>query len=546
MKLLLLQPPVQDFYDTDIRLQPLGLCYLKAAVKKHLPEIEVVVKDYHQGWGRKTIVLPLELQYLKEYYIGPDQSPFSTFHHYYHFGAPFETLAGEVLKIKPDLVGIASLFSPYHREVLRCAEAIKKRLAVPILTGGSHASAAPQVMLNHPSIDFLIRGEGERPLVEFLKAWSGSRSFGRVPNLGFKENGRLVLNKIEDNFPIEEIPHPDFSDLKKENYLFEKQPLSFLITSRGCPHRCSFCSVHLTFGNGYRKRRIEDILREIEKRYGEGIRVFDFEDDHLTFHAAEMKTLCGKLIEMFRGKNIRFLAMNGISYLSLDRELLELMKQAGFSHLNISLVSTEEALLQESQRPYSAEQYIQVVREASRLGFKTVSYHILGFPGASLESTVRTLTFMARLPVLIGSSPFYLTPNSPISAKFPPPTEEDIFKSRLTALAIESEDFKRENLYTLFVTARILNFLKGIRFVSEENTLEQTFKALENTDKRQCLGAELLGRLFSERKLYAATRKERRLLSKFKADLFFKIWNGLDFIVTQNNQRIILSSGVKP
>ncbi|MGH7855164.1 MAG: hypothetical protein ACREP3_17070, partial [Candidatus Binatia bacterium] len=49
LKVLLIQPPVQDFYDTDVRLQPIGLCYLKAAVKKHLPDIDVVVKDYHGG-----------------------------------------------------------------------------------------------------------------------------------------------------------------------------------------------------------------------------------------------------------------------------------------------------------------------------------------------------------------------------------------------------------------------------------------------------------------------------------------------------------------
>ena len=55
MKVLLIQPPVQDFYDTDVRLQPIGLCYLKAAVKKHLPDIEVIIKDYHSGHGRKTV-----------------------------------------------------------------------------------------------------------------------------------------------------------------------------------------------------------------------------------------------------------------------------------------------------------------------------------------------------------------------------------------------------------------------------------------------------------------------------------------------------------
>ena len=159
MKVVLLQPPVQDFYDTTIRLQPIGLCYLKAAVKRFLPAVEVVVKDYHQGWGRRTISLPSELAYLKDFYSWPDRSPFSSFYHYYHFGAPFETIAQDVAEEKPDLVGISSLFSPYYREVLRCAGEVKKCIKVPILVGGSHVSAAPLTMLRDPNIDFVIRGE---------------------------------------------------------------------------------------------------------------------------------------------------------------------------------------------------------------------------------------------------------------------------------------------------------------------------------------------------------------------------------------------------
>ena len=66
MRVLLIQPPVQDFYDTDVRLQPIGLAYIKAAVRKHLPDVEVIVKDYHGGHGRRTVPIPKELRYLTE------------------------------------------------------------------------------------------------------------------------------------------------------------------------------------------------------------------------------------------------------------------------------------------------------------------------------------------------------------------------------------------------------------------------------------------------------------------------------------------------
>ena len=99
LKLLLIQPPIRDFYDTDVRLQPIGLSYLKAAVRKHLPDIDVSIKDYHSGCGRRTVALPEELQYVAEYYSTADRSPFSTFHNYYHFGRSFDEIENELAEI---------------------------------------------------------------------------------------------------------------------------------------------------------------------------------------------------------------------------------------------------------------------------------------------------------------------------------------------------------------------------------------------------------------------------------------------------------------
>ena len=107
MKLLLVQPPVRDFYDTDVRLQPIGLCYLKAAVKDHLPDVEVVIKDFHGGCGRRTVPIPRELAYTRDYYPVADKSPFSTFHQYYHFGKSFDDIEAEIGECKPDVVGIS-------------------------------------------------------------------------------------------------------------------------------------------------------------------------------------------------------------------------------------------------------------------------------------------------------------------------------------------------------------------------------------------------------------------------------------------------------
>src|SRR5437016_11559786 len=133
MNVLLIQPPVQDFYDTDVRLQPIGLCYLKAAVRKHLPDVDVIIKDYHGGCGRRTVAIPRELKYLTDYYPVADKSPFSTFHQYYHFGKSFDEIEADVAEIRPDVVGISSLFTPYYREVLRSEE---RRVGKSVDIGG--------------------------------------------------------------------------------------------------------------------------------------------------------------------------------------------------------------------------------------------------------------------------------------------------------------------------------------------------------------------------------------------------------------------------
>ncbi len=537
MKLVLVQPPIQDFYDTKVRLQPLGLAYLKAAVKKHLSEVKVVIMDFHQGWSRRTIALPKALTYLKTYYPWPDQSPFSLFHYYYHFGASFETIARAVAYEKPDLVGISSLFSPYYQEVLQCAGAIKKKTSCPIVIGGSHVSAVPDLMLKHPAVDWVIRGEGERPLVELIKVCQRGRGLEQVPGLGYKQEGRLIFNPLGEPYPIEELSLPEFSDLGLKKYCYEKRPLCFLITSRGCPHRCSFCSVHCTFPL-HRRRSAENVFKEIYGRYQEGYRVFDFEDDNLTYDQEEMKTLCRKMKQTFPPGEIECLAMNGISYQSLDPELLQLMREANFTHLNLSLVTSNPKILKETLRPQGMEKYLQIVNEASRLGFKIVAYQVLGLPGESLDSMIQTLCLNSQLPVLLGASPFYLTPNSPMAQIFPDPTEEDIFKSRLTALSVETDHFKRKDIYTLFVVTRIINFFKGLRFENESSGLEEALNIARNRGKRSTLGAELFEKLLQEGRLYAATKEGCKPLSRFNKDLFFNFWNRLDFIKTQEGKVI--------
>jgi tRNA A37 methylthiotransferase MiaB len=537
MRALLVQPPIQDFYDTDVRLQPIGLCYLKAAATRHMPDVDVVIRDYHGGFGRHTVAVPKELRYLTDYYPVPDKSPFSTFHQYYHFGKSFDEIEAEIAGIHPDVVGISSLFTPYYREVLEVAARVKKRLDVPVVIGGSHASAVPESLLSSPNVDYVIRGEGEKAFVDFLRYLKGQKRIEEVPNLAYKKNTEFVFNAIGDNFPIDELPFPDLSDLQPASYALAGKPMTFMITSRSCPHRCSFCSVHTTFGHNYQRRPLESVIEEIELRYQQGYRAIDFEDDNLTYYKSTFKELCRRLIGRFPNREMEFVAMNGISYLSLDNELLELMFNAGFSHLNLALVSSDKSVRETTKRPHTLESYLRVVNKAHDLGFKIVSYQILGLPNESLDSMIQTLAFNARLPVLLGASPFYRTPASPIGQGCHL-TQEDYVKARLTAMAVETNGFRREDIYTLFITTRIINFLKGLGLAHSAD-----FDALLDRswpDDRTRIGFELLRLLRANDRLYCWTTKGLRQNEKFEPEVFFRVLDQAGVIGCQNGKRIVV------
>jgi len=334
---------------------------------------------------------------------------------------------------------------------------------------------------------------------------------------------------------LEALPMPDLSDFTPKSYTLTGKPLTFMITSRSCPHKCSFCSVHTTFGTDYRRRSLDQMLEEIELRYQQGYRAIDFEDDNLTYYKQTFKELCRRLILRFPNRQMEFVAMNGISYLSLDDELLELMYDAGFSHLNLALVSSDKTVRETTKRPHTLEAYVKVVSKAHQLGFKIVSYQILGLPNESLDSMIQTLAFNSRLPVLLGASPFYRTPNSPI-ARGLELKESDFIKARLTALAIETQSFTRDDIYTLFVTTRIINFLKGLPVDGATNLLELMSRSW--SEPRTQIGFDLLKQLSETGRLYFSTARGLVENRKFRIQLFARVLIEIGTIRCQNGAAI--------
>ncbi len=163
MKVLLVQPPIEDFYDTPIRTYPLGLLYVAA----RLGDIaNVVVLDARTGCKPERFK-EHEFHELEPFYKEGIYTPFSFFSHYSRFGLTFTEIKRAVEKERPDVVAVGSMCSAYEKQALEVATAAKEASReIVTVVGGVHPTLFPGRLLSHQDVDYCVRGEGETPFFE--------------------------------------------------------------------------------------------------------------------------------------------------------------------------------------------------------------------------------------------------------------------------------------------------------------------------------------------------------------------------------------------
>jgi hypothetical protein len=278
-------------------------------------------------------------------------------------------------------------------------------------------------------------------------------------------------------------------------------------------------------------------MMECRDRYG--IQIFDIEDDNFTFDQRRAKRLMNLIIEKFGVGGIELSAMNGVSFSSLDKELLRLMRKAGFSTINLSYVSTDPHTQEEMRRPKGITDFDKIVEEANRVGLRVIAYGIFGMPGQTIEEMVDTLVYLTGTRVLIGPSVYYPTPGTPLFERC---KREDVLPCdpsqwRSSALPIETKDFNRLDIGTLFRLARMINFIKGKieeGVLNERVTWKELFQILINKKKIEVevkaeeefyapcsrgdaiTWADLLLLFFQERSFFSLRKDFRGILSLTK------------------------------
>jgi anaerobic magnesium-protoporphyrin IX monomethyl ester cyclase len=492
MKILLIKPPVRDFYQTSIRTQPTGLAYVAASLISRSHEVKILDCQTDK---KQSVPLPQEFEYLKEFYPSDDKSPFKLFTSFYHFGMTWNEIRRKIMDSDADVFGISSLFTPYHGEALEVAKIIKDcKPGSIIVMGGCHVSCDPEGVLNELCVDYIIQGEGEDRFPLLLDKLASNKLNGirEIDGIGYKENGELFINPAQTLIrDLDSLPYPAIDLLNPEIYGKKKERSAVIITSRGCPHKCTYCSANLTMGSIFRARSPEAIVEEM-KYYSEkyGILIYNFEDDNFTFDKDRAKRLLNLIIETFGENRLRLSAMNGVSFASLDGELLLLMKKAGFDTINLSFVSTDPATKERMNRPDAVIGFDQIVEEANSAGLQVIAYGIIGMPGQTIEEMTDTVIYLMERSVLIGPSVYYPTPGTPLFEKCKSdgllPKHQPLWRS--SALPIETDDFSRLDLISLLRIVRIINFVKdkaGREFIDGISWHELMHWLKENTKNDQ-------------------------------------------------------------
>jgi hypothetical protein len=467
MKILLIQPPVEDFYQTTIRTLPVGLLYLAASLKQAGNQVEIL--DCQATEKKQTIEAPPEFAYLKRYYRPGNVSPFKLFSHYRHYGLAWEEIRQRIHASNAGVIGVSSLFTPFYREALRVA-AIAKALdpARPVIMGGAHVNACPQQVLADPNVDFVLLGEGERTLPALIAALAEGRcsAIDSICGLGYKTNGKLHLPEHGDLIDdIESLPLPSRELIDPARYTLGGKRLTMLLTSRGCPYHCTFCSIFLTAGRQFRTRSIHSVIDEMKiccEKYG--TEIFDIEDDNFSFDQKRAAQILAAIREEFGEGQIELLAMNGISAANISEQLVDEMKRTGFRALNLALVTSDKQQQRATKRPGSTSHFDRVVKKAAAAGLEMVNYVILGLPDSTIDEMLDSIIHLMQRPVLIGPSVFYATPGT---ESYRQCRERGLLPSaelalqRSTCFPVETKNSSRRDLVTLFQLTRFLNFIKS-------------------------------------------------------------------------------------
>lgn len=299
-----------------------------------------------------------------------------------------ETLE-KITALKPDIIGLTA-YTQGIVHVALLAQKIKDRHpCVHTVIGGIHATVLPlETMQEFPSFDFIIFGEGEITLYELVDALEGRGPIEGIKGLGFRKNGKIYINEQREwNSELDKLPFPAWD-------LFPQAELYPVISARGCPFRCIFCT--RPYGSKIRERSPENLVAEIRELVTKHkAKNIVFWDETFGVNKKRAMKIADMLIKENMGSYVKWNMHSRVD--TVDYEFLEKIKRAGCIHVGFGVESGNAKVLQMSKKGITLEQVQRAVAISKKLGLGTSSYFILGFPYETKKTAWDTINFARKL-----------------------------------------------------------------------------------------------------------------------------------------------------
>jgi anaerobic magnesium-protoporphyrin IX monomethyl ester cyclase len=303
----------------------------------------------------------------------------------------------KIASLKPDIVGITSL-TPMIQSTLLAAHASKEASPeTPVVLGGPHATFMDEQILNeNPDVDIIVRGEGELTLLELADALGGScgRDLGKVDGITFRRNDKVV--RTPDRALIEnldDLPRPAYERLPLEKYRLFGRSIMPIMTSRGCPFRCTFCVSSQMNGVKFRTRNPKTVVDELEwLKNTHGADAYTFYDDAFTYDVDRAAKICGEMIK-------RKLGLPWDCQTRVDRiseTILARLREAGCRLISFGIESGSQKILDAVGKKTTVEQNAWAIKLAKKSGISVSLDIILGYPGETPETLKQTIAFIKR------------------------------------------------------------------------------------------------------------------------------------------------------
>lgn len=386
MKILLIKPYITinyDDFDTYGFFPPLGLAYIASTLEEGGFEVKII-----------------------DCQLGGEQVKKNDRQDCVRIGMSDEEIIKEVKKFSPQVIGISNNFTSFAADSLKVAKLIKNICPDSILVmGGAHATIAYQDILQSGYVDVVVRGEGEMVFLELVEKIKNKEHYNNLRSIAmFGDNREIISNPSGDYvINLEGLPFPAYHLLDMQQYVNQRNrnfafymdyPVGFIMSSRGCPYNCIFCSTSKFFKK-YRERSAKGVVDEIEfliKNYK--IKEIHFFDDSFNANEKRVEMICNEIIN--RKLKISWQVSQGMNAMNIDSNLLRLMSRSGLYRTGFSIESGSNDTLRYIRKRIDLEEAVQIIRDCNGLGIYTHGNFVIGFPYEKREDINATIDYIMK------------------------------------------------------------------------------------------------------------------------------------------------------